>query len=84
MTNRLTILRDTISGATMQVSEKKAQAILNHPVFGKRNIRVETPKPEVLRQPYTVEVTPTAAEPEPVVEDSEGEDALDDDPEKEN
>lgn len=41
-------LRNTISGAAMEVTRRKAQEILSHPVFGAVNEVVRTPKPEVL------------------------------------
>lgn len=42
------ILRDTISGEPLEVSESTAERYLNHPTFGKRLERVRVAKPEVL------------------------------------
>jgi len=56
MSNQLFVyLRDTISGATLEVSPERAKKILNHPVWGKRHVKVDTKKPEVLAAPYTVD-----------------------------
>lgn len=46
--SELVNLRNEVSGVSMSVTAKEAQRILSHPVFGKVNKVVRTPKPEVL------------------------------------
>jgi len=47
-------LRDTISGVTQEFDEKTAKRYLAHPVFSKRLIEVDSPKDEVLSEPYVI------------------------------
>ena len=49
------ILRDTISGVATEYTPKRAKALLEHPVWSKRLIVVDTAKPEVLAPEYTIE-----------------------------
>jgi len=55
MTTTFTTLRNTISKQTKQYTEKEAERILNHPVFGKVNEVVRVNKPEVLSQPHILD-----------------------------
>lgn len=48
-------LRNTISGVTMTVTDKEAEKYLSHPVFSNHMVEVDTPKDEVLTEPYTID-----------------------------
>lgn len=57
-------LRNKISRQATQYPAAEAEAILAHPVWGKHNEVVRTPKPEVLK---TAESAPAAREDKPGV-----------------
>lgn len=48
-------LRNTISKQVFEVSDAEAEGILAHPVHGAVNEIVDSPKPEVLGKPYTLD-----------------------------
>lgn len=54
MSDLFVVLRDTISGATIEVPPAAAERILAHPVWGRRNKVVSSPKKEVLAASYLV------------------------------
>lgn len=47
-------LRNTISGVSQEYTREDAERFLNHSTFGKSLIVVDSTKPEVLAEPYTV------------------------------
>lgn len=64
-------LRNTISGVAQEFTRVDAERFLNHPTFGKSLVIVDTAKPEVLAEPYTIgnEGERIPVEPEEVVAD---------------
>lgn len=47
-------LRNTISGVAQEFTRADAERFLNHPTFGKSLVIVDSAKPEVLSDPYTI------------------------------
>lgn len=48
-------LRNTVSGVTLEYDEKTAAKLLNHRIWSKVLVEVDSPKNEVLSSPYKVE-----------------------------
>lgn len=63
MSAEIVALRNTVSGVAFELSRDKAEKVLAHPVWGKVNEIVRTPKPEVLN-------------PRPVEDSSKSEDVV--------
>lgn len=57
-------LRNTLSGISSEYSPEDAERILAHPVYGKVNKVVKSPKPELLGHPFPADSVTDTTEAE--------------------